>query len=86
MPLRVSVVAADHEVWSGVARQVVAKTVTGEIGLLAGHQPVLGLLAPGELRITAEDGTLVRATASDGFLSMEHDVVTVVADSAELVA
>ena len=39
--LKVSVVSADREVWSGTATQVVAKTVIGEIGILAGHEPVL---------------------------------------------
>ena len=37
-----SVVSADREVWSGEARQVVARTTIGEIGILAGHEPVLG--------------------------------------------
>jgi F-type H+-transporting ATPase subunit epsilon len=35
--LRVELVAADKAVWSGEAKMVVAKTVEGEIGLLAGH-------------------------------------------------
>ena len=42
MPLKVSLVSADAEVWSGEASLVVAKTVMGEIGFMAGHEPVLG--------------------------------------------
>ncbi|MBB5633980.1 F-type H+-transporting ATPase subunit epsilon [Cryobacterium mesophilum] len=83
--LNVSVVSADHEVWSGEARQIVAKTLIGEIGILAGHEPVLAILDVGEVRITLEDGKVVRARAEDGFLSVEHDMVTVVARAAELV-
>jgi F-type H+-transporting ATPase subunit epsilon len=84
--LSVSVVSAEHEVWSGEARQVVAKTLIGEIGILAGHEPVLAILDVGNVRITLEDGTtVVTATAEDGFLSVEHDTVTIVARDAGLV-
>jgi F-type H+-transporting ATPase subunit epsilon len=82
--LQVSVVSADAELWSGAARQVVARTLIGQIGLLAGHEPVLGILAPGEVRITTTDGGVITATAEDGFLSMQNDVVTIVAGAAEL--
>jgi len=83
--LSVSVVSADAEIWSGAARQVVARTQVGQIGLLAGHQPVLGILAEGEVRITTPDGDVITAKAEDGFLSMQNDVVTIVAGTAELV-
>ena len=84
--LHVSVVSADAEIWTGEARQVIARTTIGQIGLLAGHEPVLGVLAEGAVRITTLDGTVVEVTAKDGFLSMQADVVTIVASSAELVA
>jgi F-type H+-transporting ATPase subunit epsilon len=83
--LTVSVVSADHEVWSGQARQVVARTTIGQIGILAGHEPVLGVLAEGEIRITTTDGSVVTAKAEDGFLSVQADVVQIVAGTAELV-
>jgi len=83
--LQVSVVSADREVWTGVARQVVARTTVGEIGLLAGHEPVLGILAGGEVRITTPEGELITARAEDGFLSLQNDIVTIVAGEAELV-
>jgi F-type H+-transporting ATPase subunit epsilon len=82
--LRVELVAADRAVWAGEAKMVVAKTVEGEIGLLPGHEPMLAILASGEVRITLEDGAGIKANAEDGFLSIEHDVVTIVARHAEL--
>lgn len=84
--LTVSVVAADHEVWSGEAKQVVARTLVGQIGILAGHEPVLGILAAGEVRVTTLDGTVVTANAEDGFLSVQNDTVTIVAGAAALVS
>lgn len=83
--LKVSVVSADHEVWSGPARQIIARTTEGEIGILPGHEPILAILGAGEVRVTGTDGTVVTANAEDGFLSVEHDTVTVVARNAELV-
>jgi len=83
--LKVSVVSANAEVWSGEAKQLTARTVEGEIGILAGHEPLLAILASGEVRVTAVDGTRITAQADDGFLSVENDVVTVVAREAALV-
>jgi F-type H+-transporting ATPase subunit epsilon len=83
--LRVELVAADKAVWAGEAKMVIAKTVEGEIGLLAGHEPMLAILSTGEVRITLTDGDKLIANAEDGFLSVEHDVVTIVARHAELV-
>lgn len=84
--LNVSVVSAEQEVWSGEASLVVAKTLEGEIGIMRGHQPVLALLAQGSVRVTLEDGEKVTVDAEDGFLSVDHDTVTIVAGSAAIVA
>lgn len=83
--LKVSVVSADTQVWSGEARQIVARTTEGEIGILPGHEPLLAILSGGQVRVTGTDGSVVTANAEDGFLSVEHDTVTVVARHAELV-
>jgi F-type H+-transporting ATPase subunit epsilon len=84
-PLTVSVVSADHEVWSGEATMVVAKTIDGEIGILAGHEPLLAILATGEVRVTLPGGEKITANADDGFLSVENNAVAIVAGQAELV-
>ena len=84
-PLKVSVVSADQQVWAGEATMVVARTTEGEIGILAGHEPMLAILASGEVRVTLADGLKVVAEAADGFLSVENDTVTIVARQAGLV-
>jgi F-type H+-transporting ATPase subunit epsilon len=83
--LRVELVAADKAVWTGQAKMVIAKTVEGEIGLLPGHEPMLAILGAGEVRITLEDGNIIKANADDGFLSVENNVVAIVARNAALV-
>ncbi|MGO1507991.1 MAG: F0F1 ATP synthase subunit epsilon [Microbacteriaceae bacterium] len=86
MALQVSLVSADAEVWTGEASLVVAKTVEGEIGIMSGHEPILAILAEGQVRITQLDGTKVLANAQDGFLSMEGSQLTIVAGNAALIA
>jgi len=82
--LKVSVVSADQEIWSGEAAMVVARTVEGEIGILPGHEPMLAILGGGEVRVTLPDGEKITANAEDGFLSVHANTVQVVASRAEL--
>ena len=86
MALTVTLVSAEEEVWHGEASLVVAKTVEGEIGFMSGHEPVLAILAEGQVRITLEDGSKILANAQDGFLSMEGDELTIVAGNAALIS
>lgn len=82
--LEVNVVAADREVWAGEAKRVIARTLDGEIGILAGHEPVLGVVADGEARILTTGEETIRVKADGGFLSVENNRVIIAADQAEL--
>jgi F-type H+-transporting ATPase subunit epsilon len=85
MPLQVELVSAEARVWSGEASQVVARTIEGEIGILGEHAPLLAVLAAGQVRITGTGGESVVADVEGGFLSVEHNRVKVVSDTASLV-
>ncbi|MGH8827090.1 MAG: F0F1 ATP synthase subunit epsilon [Jiangellaceae bacterium] len=82
--LNVEVVAADRKVWSGAASIVVAKTPEGEIGIMAGHEPVLALLVTGPVTVRTTDGQSIVAAVDSGFLSVSEDTVAVLAEVAEL--
>ena len=87
MPLHVELVSVEREVWSGEARQVIARTTEGEIGILPGHAPLLGQLAEGhQVRITQESGGEVVVDVDGGFLSVTDEGVTILAEQATLVA
>ncbi len=86
MPLQVELVSADRKVWSGEASMVVARTVEGDMGVLPGHAPVLAVLATGEIKIRPTSGEQLTVSAEGGFLSVEHDRVTVVSDHATVVS
>jgi F-type H+-transporting ATPase subunit epsilon len=66
--LDIHVVTPEREVWAGTAQMVVARGVEGEVGILAGHAPLLIRLANGPLRIQLEDGRWERAAVEGGFM------------------
>jgi len=82
--LRVALVVPDHELWSGEADVVIAKTTEGDIGILIGHSPVFGILAEGSIaEIIGAEGS-VRAAVSGGFFSVADDQVSILAAQAQL--
>ncbi|HUK73726.1 MAG TPA: F0F1 ATP synthase subunit epsilon [Streptosporangiaceae bacterium] len=85
MTLLVTLVTPEEEIWSGNAGLVIAKTLDGDIGVLTGHAPVLGVLAPGSLvRILQTEGDDVVAAVTGGFLAVADDRISVLAAQAEL--
>ena len=81
--LSVQVVAVEEQVWSGEAEMVVARTTEGELGVLPGHAPLLGLLKESsQVRVKLADGEQLTYDVAGGFLSVGADGVTVLAESA----
>lgn len=80
--LHVELVAADRLVWEGDASQVSARSTEGELGILPGHTPLLGIMVEGDVRIHRPQG-LGTAHIDSGFLSVHDNVVTIVVESAE---
>jgi F-type H+-transporting ATPase subunit epsilon len=81
--LHVEVVAVEEKIWSGEAEMVVARTTEGEIGVLPGHSPLLGLLKePSQVRVKVGGNDELTYDVSGGFLSITEDGVTVLAESA----
>jgi F-type H+-transporting ATPase subunit epsilon len=87
--LRVKLVVPEGEVWAGTADRVVAKTLDGDIGILGGHTPVLGILAPGSVVRILPDGASagsgwIQAAVGEGFLSVSDNRVSILARQAVL--
>ncbi|GAB11537.1 ATP synthase epsilon chain [Gordonia araii NBRC 100433] len=81
---RVEVVSADERLYSGDATLLVAQTTDGEVGILAGHAPLLGQLTEGGyVAITEAGGERRVAAVTGGFLSVAAEVVTILAETAE---
>lgn len=79
--LDIDLVATDRRVWSGRARVITAPASEGEIGILPGHSPLLSLLRAGVVRLTPVSGEPMEYGVTGGFISVDSDQVTIVADA-----
>jgi F-type H+-transporting ATPase subunit epsilon len=80
--LHVEVVTAERELYNGDANMVNAPGSEGQLGILPQHAALLAILKPGAMRIQlgdAEEPLFI----SGGFLEVNNDTVTVLADTAE---
>ena len=83
--LQVELVAVERKIWSGEATMVIARTTEGELGVLPGHAPLLGELAPGGVvTIRVADGDDLVVAAHGGFLSVTENGVSILAETAEI--
>ncbi len=83
--LQVELVAVERKNWSGHATRVIARTTEGELGVLPGHAPLLGQLAPGGVVIIrTESGEDLTVAAHGGFLSVSEQGVSILAETAEI--
>lgn len=76
-------VSVERPLWVGTATSVTAQTTEGEIGVLPGHEPLLGqLVENGVVIIRTTEGEKLVAAVQGGFLSVSSKKITVLADSA----
>ena len=81
--IEVEFVTVERRFWSGTATMVVAKTTEGEIGIQAGHEPLLGELdAGGTVTVYTDEGKKV-AAVQGGFLSVTANKVSILGESAD---
>lgn len=66
----VEVLTPEGEVFSGDVVQLSTKTVTGEIGILARHVPILAALDPSLLRLKVSESETIRYAQSHGTLQV----------------
>lgn len=66
----VEVLTPEGEVFRGEVVQVSTRTVTGEIGILANHAPVLAALKPTELRLHISESETERWAQAHGMMQV----------------
>ncbi|MFJ7934317.1 F0F1 ATP synthase subunit epsilon [Sporosarcina sp. NPDC096371] len=81
--IKVNIVTPDGPVCETDANTIIAATETGEIGILPGHVAMVSPLKIGALRLIKGDAT-EHVAVHGGFLEVRPDVVTVLAQSAEM--
>lgn len=78
----VSVVTPDGPVYDGEVEMISTKAMSGELGILPGHVPMVAPLAIGAVRLMKQGNTDLVAV-SGGFIEVRPDKVTVLAQTAE---
>lgn len=78
---QVEVVSAEGQIFAGEATAVYAVAITGEIGILPRHAPLLTKLKPGALRVQTAAGEQ-SIFIGGGIMEVQPTLVTVLADSA----
>lgn len=83
--LHVTIVTAQRTVFEGEAEMVNAPGGEGDLGILPRHAPLITTLRVGELRVR-QNGTDEGFFVGGGFLEVNNNVVTILADDAERAA
>lgn len=84
--MRLEIVSAEQQIFSGLVAMVVVTGELGEIGVAPGHAPLLTVLKPGEIRITFPDGDTANQEiyyVQGGMMEVQPLCVTVLADVVE---
>ena len=80
--LKVDIVSAEGEIFTGEANMVFAPAKMGEIGIAPRHAPLLTGLRAGEVRVqTVDDGERF-FYVTGGMIEVQPNMVTVLADTA----
>ena len=82
MTIHCDIVSAEAQIYSGLVELLVATGADGELGVCYGHAALLTSLVPGPIRVVEQGGEEHIYYASGGFLEVQGDVVTVLADTA----
>jgi F-type H+-transporting ATPase subunit epsilon len=82
--MQVALVSADRELWSGEATVVNARTLAGEIGIMANHTPIMSVLAPGRIDVPPPGEGHGVAAVDGGFISVAHNEVRLLCERAEI--
>jgi F-type H+-transporting ATPase subunit epsilon len=78
----VEVLTPEGEVFAEEVEQISTHTAVGSIGILAGHQPLLAMLDPTELRLYRSDSDIVAFAQAEGYLQVTADRVLVLVEEA----
>jgi F-type H+-transporting ATPase subunit epsilon len=82
---RVEVLTPEGEVFNDEVEMVSTRTTVGSIGILARHQPLLGMLDPTELRLYktyGDESSATRFAQGEGYVQVAGDHVLILVEDA----
>lgn len=81
MAIQLEIITPEKEAYSQQVESVVLPGVQGELGALGGHEPLMTLIHPGELRVN-QSGTTHHLAVGQGIVEVTGTKVTVLTDMA----
>jgi F-type H+-transporting ATPase subunit epsilon len=81
-PFKVEVLTPEGEVFNDEVEMVSTRTSVGSIGILAHHQPLLGMLEPTELRLYRSESDIERFAQGEGYIQVGPEGVLVLVEEA----
>jgi F-type H+-transporting ATPase subunit epsilon len=79
---RAEVLTPEGKVFDDEVEQISTKTTAGSIGILAGHEPVLAMLDPTELRLYRSENEIERYAQAEGYLQVAEGRVLLLVEEA----
>ena len=79
---RVEVLTPEGGVFDDEVEQISTRTQVGSLGILARHQPLLGLLEPTELRLYRSESDVVRLAQGEGYVQVTPERVLLLVEEA----
>jgi F-type H+-transporting ATPase subunit epsilon len=81
MPIQLDIITPEREAYSEEVDSVVLPGVEGEMGALTGHEPLMTLIHPGELRVI-QGGETRHLAVGEGIVEVTAAKVTVLTEMA----
>ncbi len=78
----VEVLTPEGEVYCEEVEMLSTRTAVGSIGILAGHEPVLAMLEPTELRLYRSESEIVRFAQAEGYMQFAENRALVLVEEA----
>jgi F-type H+-transporting ATPase subunit epsilon len=76
------VLTPEGEVFNDEVEMVSTRTTVGSIGILANHQPLLGMLEPTELRLYKSESDIVALAQGEGYVQVSEGRVLILVEEA----
>jgi F-type H+-transporting ATPase subunit epsilon len=76
------VLTPEGEVFNDEVEMVSTRTEVGSLGILAHHQPLLGMLAPTELRLYRSESDILRLAQGEGYVQVTGEHVLILVEEA----
>ena len=82
-PFHVEVLTPEGSVFDDEVGMVSTRTEVGSIGILARHEPVLGMLVPTALRLYRSETDIVTYAQGEGYIQVSADGVLILVEEAD---